>query len=517
MRYLWFTLIGLAVFAALSVLAAYMYGRFAERARGEASWVLKRQDDATLLDRRFGPLVSEHVGESGLVMLSSNLDAFAVRALSARAAGRSLDLMYYIWKDDLTGGLLLNEVLEAADRGVRVRLLLDDIGVKNNDGTFLALASHPNIELRLFNPTRARKSSLRRGVEMALRAFSVTRRMHNKAWIVDGRVLIAGGRNIGDEYFDAAETSTFRDLDLLALGKVVGEAEAMFDDYWNSGLALPIDALGHADGTSLASLGEALRHLAAGEAARPYLDRVRERLSLVALVADSPLHWTASARLLSDPPEKAAGKDGDNWLMSQVIPILASAKEKLDVTSPYFIPGDDGTSQLVALSGRGVDVRVLTNSLAATDVAAVHGGYAPYRTPLLEGGVKLFELRPTAGPTDMSLRGSSSASLHTKAFTVDDGTGFIGSLNFDPRSSSLNTEMGIVFEEPALVSAMQALFADEISPEASYAVTRAGDGSLRWTARIDGETVAYNSEPEAGFVRRVTAWLVGLLPIESQL
>lgn len=343
MRYIWLALIGLAAFGALSILAAYLYGRFAERAQGKASWALPLQTDETLLDQRLGPLAAEHPGESGLIMLSSNLDAFAGRALSARVAGRSLDLMYYIWKDDLTGRLLLNEVLTAAIRCVRVRLLLDDIGVKNNDGTFLALASHPNIELRLFNPTRARKSSLRRGIEMALRAFSVTRRMHNKAWIVDGRVLIAGGRNIGDEYFDANDTSTFRDLDLLAIGKVVEEAEAMFDSYWNSGLALPIDALGSAGGTSLASLGQHLQGLAEGEDAGPYIDRIRERLSLVSLVSASPPHWSASARLIFDPPEKAAGKDGDNWVMREIIPALASARRSLDITSPYFIPGDEGT------------------------------------------------------------------------------------------------------------------------------------------------------------------------------
>lgn len=517
MRYVWIALIGLAAFGALSTLAAYVYGRFAERAQGEASWALPLQADATMLDQRLTPLIDGHPGESGMIMLSSNLDAFAARALSARIAGRSLDLMYYIWKDDLTGRLLLNEVLDAAGRGVRVRLLLDDIGVKNNDGTFLALASHPNIELRLFNPVRARKNSLRRGVEMALRVFSVTRRMHNKAWIVDGRVLIAGGRNVGDEYFDATETSTFRDLDLLAMGEVVGEAEAMFDSYWNSGHALPIDALGKEDGTSLASFAGDLRLLAEGEAAKPYIDRIRERLSLVAFVAESPLHWSANARLISDPPEKAAGKDGDNWLMREILPVLASARHKLDITSPYFIPGDEGTAQFAVLSKRGVAVRILTNSLAATDVAAVHGGYAPYRRPLLEGGIELFELRPTAGPADMSLRGSSSASLHTKAFTVDDHTGFIGSLNFDPRSSSLNTEMGIVFEEPALVRDMGELFAEEISQDASYTVSLAADGSLRWTARNGGETIEYTSDPEAGLMRRMTAWFIGLLPIESQL
>lgn len=517
MDFLWITLGALAAFALLSTLAAYLYGRFARRARGVVTTALPRAGDGTLFDRRIGPLTAARPEESGLVILSGNVDAFAARALSARFAERSLDLMYYIWKADLTGRLLLKEVLAAAARGVRVRLLLDDMGISYRDAPLLALASHPNIELRLFNPTIVRDSTLRRGIEMALRAFRVTRRMHNKAWIVDGRLLIAGGRNIGDEYFDADESSTFRDLDLLAIGKVVDEAEEMFDRYWNSGLALPITALGGIRRISLARLSRRLHREATGAAAQPYLKRVHERLSLVDFRNEARLHWSAGVHLLYDPPEKAAGRNGENWLMHTLVPILSNARKQLDITSPYFVPGEEGTAALIALARRGTLVRILTNSLAATDVPAVHGGYAPYRRPLLEGGINLYELRRTAAVRNTSFRGSSRGSLHTKAFTVDGDTGFIGSLNFDPRSTSLNTEMGVLFEEAALVSVMQALFADEISEESSYTLTLCEGGALRWRTRIDGETVIFEHEPDAGLMRRLIAWLVGLLPLESQL
>src|SRR5690554_1010415 len=203
---------GAGFFAAASFLAVLSYGYFARRSLGAPSHALETELSATELDRAIAPMLERHDGQSGLALISGNLDAFAVRALSARAAGRSLDLMYYYWKGDLTGRLLMKEVLGAADRGVRVRLLIDDINTRGLDRAYRALDTHPNIAVRLFNPSRARHGGLRRGIEMVLRFFSVTRRMHNKAWIVDGRLAIVGGRNIGDAYFGAAETSNFRDI-----------------------------------------------------------------------------------------------------------------------------------------------------------------------------------------------------------------------------------------------------------------------------------------------------------------
>ncbi len=504
---------GLATASVLSVLA---YGHFAAQARGEPSYVLPRGEDRTPLDHRISELSAGREGQTGLLMLSSNLDAYAARAYSARGAGRSLDLMYYIWKQDLTGRLLMAEAIAAADRGVRVRLLLDDIGAAADDPTLLALDSHALIEVRLFNPTRVREGRLTRGLEMALRAFSVTRRMHNKAWIADGRLAIVGGRNIGDEYFDAGETTHFRDLDLLALGAVMDETEAMFDAYWNSPAALPVSALSNADDQPLVALKAQLRSLTDSAEAQPYRERLRRGVSLLGLINER-LHWSEEARLLSDPPEKVLGREGDNVLMAELAPLLGSARERLEISSPYFVPGDEGTAALVALAQRGVHITVLTNSLAATDVAAVHGGYAPYRRALLQGGVRLFELRPTAGATEFSLRGSSNASLHTKAFTVDDRLGFVGSLNFDPRSVSLNTEMGIVFETPELIAEVRKLFALETTPAFSYRLQLDAQGRLQWHTEQDGAPVLHTREPEAPWLKRLVARVVGWLPLESQL
>jgi len=506
-------------FAAASLVSIYSYGHFARRARGEPSYALPLTGAETRLDREVSTLMEKATGANGLVLLSDNLDAFAVRAQAARHAGRSLDLMYYIWNSDLTGRLLAREVLAAADRGVRVRVLLDDINTRGRDAVYLAFDHHPNITIRLFNPSRGRDGTLRRGVEMALRAFSLNRRMHHKAWIADGRLAVVGGRNVGDEYFDAAEASNFRDLDVLLLGAVVQQTERVFDDYWNSAAALPIRALTSNHDDTLAAIRARLEAQAASEAARPYIDRIADRVNRVrAVAAPDSIHWSDRVEMVSDPPEKALGGGNDNWLIGRLVPVIASARKTLEITSPYFVPGVGGTEWLTSFVAAGVDVAVLTNSLAATDVAVVHGGYARYRVPLLAGGVRLFELQPYAQVSNLSLFGSSAASLHTKAFTVDERTGFIGSLNFDPRSVSLNTEMGVLFDEPVLVAQMRELFRKETEPGMSYRLYLTPDRKLRWEGEAAGGGLrTFDRDPEAKLGRRLLAWIVGLLPLESQL
>lgn len=472
----------------------------------------------TILDKGIAKRVAQQEGRSGLAVLSGNLDAFATRALAARAAGRSLDLMYYYWKDDLTGRLLADEIIKAADRGVRVRLLLDDINARGKDRIYLSLDSHPNIHVRLFNPSRARRGGLRRGLEMVLRAFSITRRMHNKAWVADGRLAIVGGRNIGDEYFDAAELSNFRDIDMLLAGPVVREVENVFDAFWNSEVTMPIRSLVRARKPRLDRLRANLAKTVNGDRARPYLAQAMERVSLMIMFNTLlPVNWSNHVRIVADPPEKALNRKSENWIMGTLLPVLASGDSSVCITSPYFVPGSEGVTLLTAMAQAGVDVAILTNSLAATDVAAVHGGYAPYRKALLAGGVRLHELQPFRRRHQMSLFGSKGASLHTKAFTVDEHTGFVGSFNFDPRSASLNTEMGVLFVEDGIVETLRGVFEEETDPAMSYRVFLGEDGGLRWAERDDGELVIHEREPESRLSRRAVAAIIAWLPIESQL
>ena len=513
----WLRRLGIAVvlMAVASATALYSYGRFAEAARGPASHALPTAADATALDRAVAPLLRAHPGRSGMALLADNLDAFTVRAASARAAGRSLDLQYYIWNHDFTGNLLCYEVLRAADRGVRVRLLLDDMTAHGKDSHLAALDAHPNIAVRLFNPSRSRAGVLGRASEMLLRPVAMNRRMHNKAWIADGRVAVVGGRNVGDEYFDAAAQTNFLDLDAVLVGPAVGQTSVIFDDFWNSASVIPLAAL------SGEEEGALVRLRAHGDAgyrstrAADYVARLRSSPGLPALVGGNALHWLDEVGVYSDPAAKGQGEGKAQWLVHRLGRAMGLAKRELRVISPYFVPGEEGTRWLVGKRAQGVDVSVLTNSLAANDVMAVHGGYAPYRVPLLEGGVTLYELMPH-GRQDSSLFGSSGASLHTKAFAVDAERGFIGSFNLDPRSVNLNTEMGILFRDRAATAALLRSYEAKIAPDKSYRV-RLLDGELRWDDASVAPPRTWDREPEASAWRRWTARAVGWLPIESQL
>ncbi len=502
----------LVIVALAAVALPAIYGRFAVRPCGVSSFAFDVSDNHTSLDRAVAPLISHHEGKAGLRLVTDNVEAFALRAAAARRAERSLDLQYYYWKHDLTGGLLAREVLAAADRGVRVRLLLDDVNAWGRDTNYRALDRHPNIEVRLFNPLRCREGALLRGIEMVVRFWSLNRRMHHKAWIADGRVLLMGGRNIGDAYFDAAEASNFRDMDVLVLGPAVEQAERVFDSYWNSAVVAPIrDLPDWLERAELRFLRRRLERLFASGRGDTYLKAADAAMD--GLVEGPSVHWSSDAEIVSDPPEKALSSEADGWLLGSILPAITSATKSLQITSPYFIPLDSGARLLANLARTGVSISVLTNSLAATDVTAAYGAYMRFRKPLLAAGIRLFELRARGGRKDVSLFGSRGASLHTKAFVVDGSKGFVGSFNFDPRSVALNTEMGLLFDHEGLARQMQAVFAAETTARHSFRLAIDGDRVV-WR---DGEEAPAEQEPDAGVRRRLMAGAISLLPVESQL
>lgn len=511
----WMLLVAV-LFVVASLLSLWSYGRFARHVQGERGHALPVAAEATALDRLAAPLLAARPGESGLALLQDNLDAFAVRALSARAAGRSLDLQYYIWHDDFTGRLLDHELLRAADRGVRVRLLLDDLNAHGRNSILAALDAHPNIEVRMFNPTRNRKGGIARALEMLLRMVSVNRRMHNKAWIADGRVAVVGGRNIGDEYFSAASDTNFIDLDALVLGPAVQQTEAIFDDFWNSSAAIPLRALKQAKPGAVERLRTEMAEADHRLHDHAYIRRLRAADGIAGFVrGEHALHWPRALVVLSDPASKGEGGGRQEWLVHPLAAAMSQARHSLRLVSPYFVPGEPGMDYLRQLRARGVAVEVLTNSLVATDVLAVHSGYAPYRRRLLEDGVVLREQKPR-GELDSSLFGSSGASLHTKAFIVDDAAGFIGSFNIDPRSISLNTEMGLLFHDREATAALLAIYRDKTDPRHAYRL-RLEQGALRWDDAATQPPVSWEHEPESSAWQRAAVWLLGWLPIESQL
>ena len=514
---------------------------------GAPSYTLPLAADDTALDRELVPLLARNPGRTGAITLVDGIDAFAARAMSARQAGRSLDLQYYIWHDDLTGRLLAREAWLAAERGVRVRLLLDDINAGGKDTPLLVLDGHPNIEVRLYNPFRNR-DGIARLLEMLQRGFSLNHRMHNKAWIADGRVAIVGGRNVGLEYFSASQDSNFHDLDLLLFGPEVAEASAIFDAFWNSEAVAPLSDLGRLTLADIREVVERIANQAGTPAAQRYLRRVDASSSVQAYLggALSP-HWSERIRIVSAPPVTRPGDDSSDWLVGRIDASLRGAREAALLVSPYFVPGEDTGALLTGLATDGRHVGVVTNSLAANDVVAVHGGYAKYRKPLLAGGVHLYELRPEAAATLVdgtgtgggrgrdpvggddagdapgnarSLVGSaggSGASLHTKAFLVDASQGFIGSYNLDPRSAYLNTEMGVFFDDPGLAADLRAEYLHLAAPALSWKVGLDGKGELYWLDGAGSAPRLLRGEPEAGRWRRIKATVFRWLPLESQL
>jgi putative cardiolipin synthase len=460
----------------------------------------------TRLGRALAPLAAANAGKTGIHTLSNGRDAFAARVVLARGAERSLDVQYYIWHPDTSGGLLADELWRAAERGVRVRLLLDDNNTRGMDEAIAALDAHPNIEVRLFNPYANRGWRLG---ELAWDFARVNRRMHNKSFTADNQASIVGGRNVGDEYFGANSPVEFADLDVLAIGAVVPEISASFDAYWASESAYSASSL--IAPTEVRIPWEKVQE--APEAAR-YLEAVRATPLVGMLLAGNlPLEW-AQARLVQDDPSKVLQppERTELHLLPHMVKALGEPKLEVDLVSPYFVPTKEGTAALVALAARGVKVRVLTNSLAATDVAPVHAGYAKYREALLRGGIRLYELKPLLekkSAEERRLGGSSDASLHAKTFAVDRSRIFIGSFNFDPRSARLNTEMGVVVESAQLATQLSEAF-DRDMPTVAYEVRLSADGALEW---MEGD-VRHTSEPGASVLRRTWVNFLSILPIE---
>lgn len=470
----------------------------------------------TNLGRAFAPSVQTHPGKSGIYPLPDPHDAFAARALLARSAQKTLDVQYYIWHGDVTGTLLLEELHAAAQRGVRVRLLLDDNGTAGLDKELAALDTHPNIEVRLFNPFVIRRPKAIGFITDFARA---NRRMHNKSFTADNQATIVGGRNVGDEYFGAGQEVLFADLDVLAIGAVVNEVSKDFDRYWSSASSYPVDLiLPKVDASALAQFETAAVGMARSGSAEEYMAAIRNsRFIAEVLSGDLAVEW-AYTRMVSDDPAKGLGKiQSGGLLIYQLDEVLGRPDHAVELISPYFVPTAAGVGVFTKMVQSGVQLHVLTNSLSATDVAAVHAGYAKRRKDLLAAGVTLYELRRMSGPGKRNESagpfGSSGSSLHAKTFAVDGKRVFVGSFNFDPRSAHLNTELGFVIEDSDMARQIADFFQERI-PEVSYEVRLSKTGDLYWIERRGGQEIRYDTEPESGLLKRGLVGFLSLLPIE---
>lgn len=473
----------------------------------------------TLLGREVAALGHIPDGQGGFHLLSDSIDALSTRLLLAQRAERSIDAQYYLAYGDTIGYLTVRSLLDAADRGVRVRLLLDDFLTGGLSEGLAAMDSHPLIEVRMYNPFARRKFRLG---DFTTDFKRVNRRMHNKVLIADNQVAIIGGRNIAEEYFGAGDKYNFGDLDVMAVGHVTEEASEMFDAYWNHRISVPIAALVKPQADPQAAL-TALRKRT--EKALEGIENTRYQAAL----DDSTIDYLEGGVQLSpwapyqfvyDPPVKPTRIEEEQYGNSILTPlreVTNSTEQELIVSSPYFVLHDDAIDRLGEFVDRGVTIKIITNSLASTNHNIVHSGYAPTRKKMLEKGIELYETRPDASISGVSHAAESKSSLHTKAFIVDRRWFYLGSFNWDPRSAYTNTESGIIIDDPTIAAAT-AERTDLRLSTAAYEVYLDEKNRLRWKTLDDtGKVVVFTREPETGAWTRFKVWFMSLLPIKNQL
>jgi len=457
-------------------------------------------------------------GKSTYLALSDNLGALRWRLLLADLATETIDAQYYLWNGDESGRLLALHLIDAADRGVRVRLLVDDVFTINADANIAALDSHPNIEIRIFNPWQGRGSLLRRATEYIGSSRRLNQRMHNKLFVADNHVAIVGGRNISNPYFGLGEHYNFRDMEVVTAGPVAEDISDSFDIYWNDDWAVTGEAFTPPDyqPPPVATFREELRRELQGadaikQASIEELSHYDELLPELIDASDTGDVWV----VYDDPPTAVANDDGVRKV-EKLQGLSNTFSHDLVIASAYFIPDDELMNNLQALTERGVRVRVITNSLASTNHTMVNSGYAPWRRHLLNAGVELYEYRGDIADTKGIVAPGIDAhqvTLHTKAFVIDNETVYIGSLNMDPRSMHINTEMGLLIKDTGLAADVMYYLEQDMRPENSWRVTLNEDNQFVWES-AEGKV---HLQPARGFGQRIADFLYGLLPIKNQL
>jgi cardiolipin synthase C len=455
---------------------------------------------------------------SGFRLLPEAAFAFDARAALVQHARKSLDVQYYLIQQDDIGLQLLGELRDAAARGVRVRLLIDDLHTGGEDELFATLAAHPNVEVRLFNPLPSRARSVAARVLLSLHEFGrINHRMHNKLLVADNSCAVSGGRNIANEYFMRSTAANFIDMDLLSCGPVVREMSAAFDRYWNSAQVRPV---GDVVQLALAPEAARLRFDALVREARPDVPlRAADVMGSTAVgrqidAGAITLRW-APARLFHDDPSKLERASGEAAYRGSVNEgahaTLNAARKGVVIVSPYFIPGDRGMTMMATARRRGGHIVVVTNSLGATDEPLAYAGYTRYRADMLKMGVLIQEIAPDLGrqPARFGDFGASTSRLHAKLAVIDDDRMFIGSMNLDYRSSAVNTEMGVAIDSPELVADFNRLMAGR-PINFAYRLRLAPDGErVQWLEEdATGADIVHDDEPGGHYWRRIRNWLL---------
>ena len=464
-----------------------------------------------------------HPDLSGYHPIVTGANAFAARSILTGMATRSIDVQYYIWHNDQAGQLLLKNLWEAAERGVLVRLLLDDF---NNNAEFdqhlLRFSSHPNIAVRIINPLMHRKFQALNFVTGLPR---INRRMHNKSMTFDKQITIIGGRNIGNEYLSNDQNSQFADLDVLLIGKVVADIDNSFLSYWSAPISFDIETLVTLNKYTTDDFLLGLDKLNSNEKsnARSSLAVYKAAIDDSSIDMDLinkrvPFRWTDMQFLSDDVGKLTKSVSSDTNLVHQLRTLLGRPSKELTIISSYFVPTKEGVDTLVQLANSGINIKILTNSFDATDVTAVHSGYSQWRPKLLRSGIKIYELKSTASEEKREnklwkARSQSSTSLHAKTFAIDDHQVFIGSYNVDPRSANINTEMGVIINDDKLARQLHEALTDDLLNQA-YEVKLMDNGKLQWHTVKDGNPVIYESEPRVDTADHIWLTIMSWLPID---
>ena len=481
----------------------------------------------TTLAQIIQPLQEQHPDLTGYLVLFEPLEALATRLSLIDKAEKRLDLQYYIWDNDKVGSLALHALIRAADRGVKIRLLIDDNNAKSTEGIFLALAQHPNIEVKLFNPYRFRKY---RALDMILDLKRINRRMHNKSFIADHQVALIGGRNMTNQYYNVSDNYQFSDVDVMLVGTAVKDISHSFDEYWSHEYAYKVQEVVNqsAHHLSYESLKRQLDEHYERVTVQNYLDLTSNSQAIDSLMSrDIQLDWV-KAEVVKDSPDKIKSKaKKKEHLNFQLIQHLEQPEKNVDLISAYFVPEKKGAKMLTDLAKDGVKVRVLTNSFKANDVAVVHAFYGKYRQNLLEHGVQLYEFLPALNKNDLdkntedlakkakvSIKGLSRSSLHAKLMALDEKQVFIGSFNFDPRSAYLNTEIGVLLNSPPLARAVHTTMDENLSKYA-YKLVLDANKKITWQRQTPQGPVIYTKEPRMKWWQRAGIKMLSWLPIEG--
>ena len=475
--------------------------------------------EETDLGRQVAPLVAAHPGRSGFYLLPEGVDALGTRLRLADRTEASIDVQYYLMLPDIVGYLLFDRLAKAADRGVRVRVLMDDISTEGYEQMFAVLAAKPNFEIRLTNPFADRDA---RGLDGLSDFQRVNHRMHNKSITFDNAVTVFGGRNIGAEYFGAGDVFNYHDLDTLAIGTIAEDVSAEFDTYWNAAESYPVTAFVEPDDSEEAAeqLQQRFADTVESAQATPYAPALRHTMTDLLVADDNNVLVWAPATVVFDLPygdTSDAGVAGPEILAPVLIDAINQARTEMFMVSPYFVPGDSGVERFRELRERGIRCVVVTNSLASTDVAAVYAGYRNYYRALLEIGVELWEVMAFPSGADAPEGASiDKRSLHAKTFAVDRQQLFVGSFNWDPRSIGINTEMGAIIESGKLASQMVDAVSSAL-PLSAWKVRLREDGEVEWVDLSGSEEVVFTTNPQTDFALRQQANLTDISILEGQL